>query len=468
MSNIDFFIISFYLIFLFIWGIYIGLKETADDFLIFSRKAPFILVVFSVISTWVGAGTTVAVAASGFDIGISLGLTALVGGIIGVIAAAWFAPKLKWFGDKYKAHTLGDFLLKRYSKKCLSVASGWILLIYIMLTAAQFVGLSALLSVATGLNFQIVIWFAAISTIVYTAFAGIKSDFYTDFIHFMIMFIVMFVILLPITIKKIGGIEKIFEMPKQYLDPFAYGGISFFVAGIIFGVGSIFVTMELWQRVYASKSAKKARSALLISLCIIILFYVISTFFGLSMRLLDPGLGDKNQALFALMKQTLPRGVLGLGIAGFIAIFISTINSTIMVASATLTKDFFISRNPDNFDDDKKLKYSRIATLFCGVISLVIAYLFPNLIKLSVNSLFMLLIIVPSIIGGFFWKKATAKGAIYSLLSGSILLGSFLFVDAENAFVPAFFVSLIVFIVVSLKTSHETEEDVSIVKGWKN
>ena len=468
MNNIDIIIVAVYLILLFVWGIYIGIKETNEDFLVFSRKAPFLLVIFSVISTWVGTGTTVATAASGFETGISLGVTALTGGIIGIIVAAWFAPKLKWFGDKYQAHTIGDFFLQRYSKASHLVSSGLILVIYLLLTAAQFVGLTALLTVWTGAEFKVLIWFAAISTVIYTAFAGIKSDFYTDFIHFIIMFIVLFIILLPITITDMGDINKLSDLPTSYFNPFAYGGVSFFIAGIIFGVGGIFVTMELWQRIYASTSAKKAKKALLYSLSIIILFYAVSTFFGLSMKIFEPNLADKNQTLFALMKLKLPTGILGIGIAGFIAIFISTINSTIMVASATLSKDFILnSFKTKKLSDKQKLFFSRFSTLICGLFGLIIAYLFPDLIKLSVNSLFMLLIIVPAVIGGFFWKKATAKGATYSLIIGTITLLIFMFFNSETAFAPAFIISLIVFVFVSLFTKNDIVEDISIVRGWQ-
>ena len=116
MNIIDIVIVSVYVTALFVWAIYIGIHENAEDFLIFSRKAPLLLVTFSVISTWVGVGTTVATAASGYDTGISLGITAASGGLVGIVVAAWFAPRLKWFGDQYNAHTLGDFFSERYSK----------------------------------------------------------------------------------------------------------------------------------------------------------------------------------------------------------------------------------------------------------------------------------------------------------------------------------------------------------------
>ncbi|MEX1138904.1 MAG: sodium:solute symporter family protein [Bacteroidota bacterium] len=466
MNTIDIIVVSVYLIGLFGWAIYIGLKETAEDYLVLSRSAPFVLVAFSVISTWVGTGTTVATAASGYDTGISLGFTAVGGGIVGILVAAWFAPRLKWFGDKFRAHTIGDFFSTRYSRNSRFAASALILSIYILLTAAQFVGLSTLLHVWTGIQFEIVIWFAALSTIAYTAFAGIKSDFYTDVVHFIVMFFAIFLILLPLTLGDIGGLSALQTLPDSYFDPFAYGGLSFFIAGLIFGAGSVFVTMEVWQRVYASASAKIAQRALLLSVIIIVSFYVVSSFFGMAAHIVNPNLVNRDQAIFFLMKEYLPAGVLGLGLAGFMAVFISTVNSTIMVASATLTKDFYKGILSQDADDNKLLIAGRISTLLCGTVGFVVAVLFPDLVALSVNSLFMLLVLVPPIVGGFFWSKATSLAAFTSTVIGiSVMLG-FLAIDSATAFVPGFLASLITFIMVSIFSEHKAEENLSIVRGW--
>ncbi|MCJ7602281.1 MAG: sodium:solute symporter family protein [Desulfobulbaceae bacterium] len=466
MNNIDLTIVSVYLIGLFCWAIYIGLRETVDDFLILSRRAPFTLVLFSMISTWVGSGTTIATAASGYDKGISLGLTAAVGGLIGVIAAAWFAPNLKRFGDKFSAHTLGDFFLIRYSSKSRIAASLLILLVYLLLTGAQFVGLATLLSVWAGVGFKAAVWFAAISTVIYTAFAGIKSDFYTDIVHFIVMFIVLFFILLPITLQEIGGARSLLQLPKSYFDPFAYGGKSFFIAGLIFGAGSVFVTMELWQRIYASASEKVARWSLAWAIVGIILFYVISAFFGMSAKILLPDLPNRDQALFALMNTYLPTGMLGLGIAGFMAVFISTLNSTLMVASATITKDFYKGIFRPDSNSRELLVAGRVITFVCGMLGLAIAMALPDLIALSVNGLFMLLVLLPAVIGGFFSKRVTAKAALLSIISGVLTIVIFMSIDASIAFVPGFLVSLIIMIVVSFFSKNSLEENHDVVLCW--
>jgi SSS family solute:Na+ symporter len=466
MNGIDVIIVFAYLAALFIWAITLGIRESAEDFLIFSRKAPLLLVTFSMTSTWVGIGTTVATAASGYDTGVSLAITAGAGGVIGALVAGWFAPRLKWFGDSYLAHTVGDLYVVRYSRGARALAAGFILIVYTLLAAAQFVGLGTLLGVWTGLQYDVIVWFTAISTIIYTAFAGIKSDFYTDAVHFVVMVVVFFVALLPLTIGDPDLGPGMRALPASFFDPFAYGGVSFFVAGLIFGAGSMFLTMEVWQRVYASASPKTARLSLYLSVIMIVGFYLASGYFGLAARALIPDIPHRDQALFVLMQRYLPTGLLGLGIAGFTAVFISTVNSLLMVSSATVTKDFYLGIFNRVATEKQILRMGRLSTLVCGLVALGVAILFRNLVALAVNALFMLLILMPSMVGGFFWRRGTASGAIASILAGMIVLFSLLPFWPESAFVPAFGASLVTYLGVSLKSKHQGSEDLQVVRGW--
>ena len=67
----------------------------------------------------------------------------------------------------------------------------------------------------------------------------------------------------------------------------------------------------------------------------------------------------------------------------------------------------------------------------------------------------------------FFWSRSTAAGAFSSVAVGLTVMAIFLFIDPETAFVPGFAASLLTFIIVSLKSGHSKEENLSIVRGWK-
>lgn len=461
-ADVDVAIVSTYVLLMLLWGLYVGLRQDSDDFFVFSRKAPFLLVLFSLISTWVGSGTTVAVASSGYSTGISLGLTAGIGGLVGVFSASFFVPRLKEFGDRYEAHTLADFYSIRYSDRSRFLAAGFISLVYLMITASQFVGLAAVLEVFTGAHFSTVISMAGITTILYTTFAGIEADFYTDAFHFLIMAFVLVFLLTPKALKDIGGLEGLSSLSASYFDPFAYGGVSFFIAGIVFGAASVFVTMELWQRAYASSTPGIAKKALITGVLGIILFYGVSTLLGMSAKIVLPG-ANPDQALFLLMAEYLPAGMLGLGIAGFVAVFVSTINSTLMVASATLTKDIYKGGFRKELGEEDFLKAGRLITLAFGSLSIFLAYAVRDIVTLSVNGLLMLLILFPSILMGFYWQESTSKAAEISIVSGILVLATFLFMQPRRAFVPAFIASLIAFVVTSKYSEHSTQENISIV-----
>ncbi|HSY49522.1 MAG TPA: hypothetical protein VLC46_11970 [Thermoanaerobaculia bacterium] len=462
MTKLDFIIVVCYVVGLLIFGMWTGMRETAEDFLVVSRRASFLLVLASIVSSWVGVGTTVVTAASAYDKGISLGLTGATGGLVGILVAGLMAPRIKRFGDRFQAHTIGDFFGLRYGAASRYLSTALIIVVYVLLCAAQFVGMTRLLEVWTGAPFRYIVLFAAVTTIIYTAFAGIKSDFYTDGIHFSVTTTVLFFILLPRSLHAAGGFASLAALPSSVWDPFAYGGVSFFVAGLAFGVAGVFVTMEIWQRIFAATSSSVARRALISAGAIILGFYSLSTVLGLLARILIPSLPVRDHALFALMGKVLPTGFLGLGLAAFLAIFISTVNTMMMVASASVTKDLYVSWWRPAATGSEILRAGRVSTLFVGAIAYVLAVWIHDLVVLSVNSLFVLLVLVPGIIGGFFWRRSTARAAVLSIVLGLSVVAALTPRFPNEAFAPGFVVSAIVFVATSLLTSHDVGERLDI------
>ena len=106
-----------YLLVILAVSIKLSLKETLDGFFVNNRKTRTVFLVFSIVSTTFGAGALIGLAGAAYSTGISFGISNLVTVILGFTLLALIAPKIKRFGDKFGAHTIGDFFAVRFSHR---------------------------------------------------------------------------------------------------------------------------------------------------------------------------------------------------------------------------------------------------------------------------------------------------------------------------------------------------------------
>jgi len=457
MPPVDVLIILVYLMGILAFAVIIGRAVDLEGFLVNNRRTRTVFLIFTIVSTNVGAGTYLGVASAGYESGISYAIMGTAVAIFGFCLTAWLAPRIKQFGDRWKAHTLADFYSVRYGSAARLIVAFVIVVIYIFFLGAQFLGISALLSVWTGWEFEITLVFATLGLIAYTALAGVKSDIYTDIVPGDKLRII--VVLFPLAWQGAGGLQAIREnLPSSYFHPAAFGGWGFLVGAILFGAPVILVSMDVWQRLYAAVSPKTARRSLLLSGLVNLPFLLLPAFLGGAARSIGMHITNPDTSLFELMKRFLPTGALGLALAGCLAAFLSTANTMIMVTSASLLKDLYIPLRQVRPSDEQALRAGRVFTVMASLVGLAIAFLIPSIVRLSLNSFFTLMVLIPSALGGFFWKRATSKGAVMSVVSGALLTWILLPFSPRMAFVPGFLLSAVLLVVGSLLTSHSSSE----------
>lgn len=444
-------------------GWFVSRKENLEGFLVNNRRTPSWFLVFTVVSTNVGAGTLVAMTAEAYETGISWPLLSALVVIPAFFFVAFFGPRMKRFGDRFKAHTLGDFFGLRYSQANRILVGLILISSYFFFAAMQFVGVAALTTVMTGLSFNISLIISSIIVIIYTTMSGVKGDFYTDAAQFWVMSIVLFAVLVPLSWIAVGGSATLAALPPKYFDPFAFGGPIFFISALIFGLPLGVISMEIWQRAYAASSPKSARKVLAASGLVNLPFLILPALLGMSAAVLIPGI-DKNMALFALMNHILPSGILGFGLAGILAALMSTVDSMILVGSATLLKDFYKSFINKKAQEKKLLKMGRLFTFLYGGAALIAAYTIADIIQILLIGVFLLLPIAPAIIGGLCWRRPTSKASFYSMLAGFLLAIVLLPLMPQLAFIPAFLVALILFVILSFLTKHAPSENTAIAE----
>lgn len=161
-------------------------------------------------------------------------------------------------------------------------------------------------------------------------------------------------------------------------------------------------------------------------------------------------------------------------IAALASALMSTSDSS-MLASATMFTENIVKVFKPDLSDKAQLRLTRLSLLISGVLSLLIALYASTIYKLAVlaNTSILVGMAAPYLIG-YYWKKANHTGALASFFSGVIswILLTFIWMytyvlpvvyEGEMsddvvwdsiyiASTPAFFISVIFLIVVSLLT----------------
>ena len=203
--------------------------------------------------------------------------------------------------------------------------------------------------------------------------------------------------------------------------------------------------MDAWQRVFAATDEKTARIAFYWSGVLKVGVIGAAVLIGLFAYHIVPQ-ADPDGAMFALMAEILPSGLLGLGIASVLAIIMSTVDTGIMVGSATITKDFFLAKK-QNASEKEILRVGRISASLFGIGGLAVAYFVQDIITLAVVSVQVLLIFAPALLGGLVWRVKNEKSAYWSILLGFLATLIVLPININFAFIPGLLIAIIVYII---------------------
>lgn len=412
--DIVFIVLMAYLLLTFGIAWYFSRRESIEAYFLNSKSTGLWMMAFSTVATVVGAGATVAVVSEVYNTGISYGLFLPVSFVAGMIILGILSYKIREFGGRFKAYTIVDFFDKRFDKKNKVIVTILQLLLLIIWIGLQAVAFASLASVLIGIDYEIALVIAAFVTLIYTSMGGLKIDIITDFFQFWI-FTILFIIMSLVGYNSIGGFASLFSrLPPGHLDPFAFGGVGFFVFGILMSGFLYLGNTSHWQRIYSAKSPAIVRKAFFLTIPIIIVIGFMIIFFGLLAAASITGI-TKEQALFVLMKNMLPAWMVGIGFAAILAVIMSSVDSIIIGGSTIIHKNLLLKR----FNN---IRYARLTTFAFGLLGFVVAFIFPDIVALSLFVSYLALIFVPPIFAGLYSKKTSSDACFYALLIPSIIL----------------------------------------------
>jgi len=444
-----------------------------EDYFLAGRDMSYPHIGLSVVATDVGGGFSIGLGGLGFLIGIS-GSWMLFTGLLGAwLSAVLLIPKVKKLSTRERFFTMPQLFGHYYSPLAALVAGVISAIGYIGFTSSQMLAGAKLASASfPELTLVHALLLMGFVIVVYTVMGGIKAVIYTDTFQWALLMVGLIFVGIPIAYHAVGGIDAIrLHLPSSFLR---LDSISLFdfLNWCITIMPIWFVGMTLYQRIYASKSEREAQKAwYLAGLFEWPIMAFMGVFLGLLARVAaeqgmftalgfaDASVMDAEMGLPLLLTTVLPIGFMGLMMSAYFSAVMSTADSCLVAASGNVVTDILRKGMGFRNRSVSDIRLSQIVTLILGIVALLIAVSFENVLDIMLWSYaFMVSGLLVPVIGGLYWKRSSASGAVSAMATGgliTVLLSIYEISWLTQNLDPNFYglmAATIVFILVSLST----------------
>ena len=167
-----------YLIFMVGISLYLSRKKvkSSDDFAVAGRSLPMIVLIGTLLATWCGGGGVTGTAGLIYSNGPIFGILAFSGAPLGMILLYFIAGAVR----KSTTYTIPELFELRYGSAARALATLCIVLAFIGTTASQFKAAGNIVSITTGMSFEIATILCAIFMVLLALIGGMVSVAYTD------------------------------------------------------------------------------------------------------------------------------------------------------------------------------------------------------------------------------------------------------------------------------------------------
>jgi solute:Na+ symporter, SSS family len=442
--------------------------KTKADYLVAGRSLPAVVLIFTLLSSWIGSGSLLAGAENAYKHGFPA-LWQAAGGWAGLLLIYFIAPRAR----KFAQFTIPDLLEARYNQTARVLGVIAVLFAYTAITSYQFIGGGDILHLVfpsvTARHGQEII---ATFVIIFTAIAGMSSVAYMD-VAIGLLATVTLVVALPVLAHIAGGWSSVTSvLPASHFQVFgdftAVRALELFLPTCLLMLGN----QSMYQKFFSAKTEKDATRAVVgWFIGIVILETVIVAIAVVGSALFRSGEVSENprEILAYTALHALPH-LLGAIMAGAIfAKVISTANNYLFSPATNLINDVYVRYVRPGASNRSILLVSRIVVVLLGCWSLYQSLGTHSVLEKALYAYTIYsAALTPVILAAFFWKRATAAAAVTSIAAGTFVTvfwdSGFVHahlpeaIASRDAILPALLASLLCLILVSLVTAAPTEE----------
>ena len=419
MSALDWLVILAYLAVMLYIG-YHSMKtvKTDEDFVLAGRNVGNIYIILSLFASFTGLSGLFGTPQYVYEYGIA-GWWWWATFPIGVFIMGMTMAKLL----RRRMHvTLPDVVDVNLSSKAVRVAASLVTVWnYLAWTAGQVAGIVLVITTFTDLNGTAAVIVAYIIIVLFTLLGGFRAVVYTDSLQ-----AVLFLVVLGLVIPAVLLLH--YDVPEALAQTTSIDGFYKLFGSVPAGTmitwwllaPAGFIDNMALQRVFAAKDEKSAKGNITAAFLLMIIFGLILMFIGIMARFILPAGSDPASAMLNLSQLVLPKGMLGLLVAAFAGVAVSTASSTLLVCSSTLEQDVYsVLRNTGKEKPASSLLVNRLFVVLVGLIALVLALKVPSVTQILMYgySVYVPGLLLPVIAGSFHWKLSD-RAMLLTIVSG--------------------------------------------------
>jgi solute:Na+ symporter, SSS family len=422
--------------------------KNQDDFLVAGRKLPWPVLVFTLLSSWIGAGSLFAGGENAYRNGFAA-LWQPAGGWVGLVVIALIAGRARRFAQ----FTVPDLLETRYNATARVMGTIAIVISYTVITSYQFKGGGDILnlifpSVSRDQGMCIIAAFV----IVFTAAAGMASIAYLDLVIGGLVTTIV-IIAVPLLLQKAGGWTQVRAvLPPSHFQVLGNltlaQALNYMIPTMLLLIGN----QGMYQKFFSARSERDAKFAVYGWIAgTLVLETLLVTFAVIGSSLFKTEHPREIIPLTAF--QGLPSLIGALLLGGVFAKVISTANNYLFSPSTNLIHDVYGRFINPHASEKRRMIMSRLIVLLLGLFALLQATRFESILNAAVYAYTVYGTgVTPAVMAVFFWRRATTSGAIVSIVLGAAITVGLNLVGYDLAIYPALAASLLSLILVSLLT----------------
>ncbi len=424
--------------------------KTKADYLVAGRSLPAAVLVLTLLTSWIGAGSLFAGAENAYRNGFAA-LWQPAGGWVGLLLVYFIAPRAR----KFAQFTLPDLLETRYNQTARVLGTIAILFAYVGITSYQFKGGGDVLhlifpgTVTSTLGTYIIATFVMLTT----ALAGMSSVAYMD-VAIGSLVTVICIVSVPYLYFKAGGWSGLHAaLPPEYfqwLGNFRLGAngveqpvevgviraLEYLVPVLLLMLGN----QVMYQKFFSAKSERDARISVVgwtLGTLLLETLIVAIAVFGRALYPTGEVAAHPREIIPYTARHALPAFMGAILLGAVFAKVISTASNYLFSPATNLINDVFVRYIAPDASHKRVLIVSRLTVVLLGCWALYQAIYAESILqKMLWAYTIYSAALTPVVLAAFYSKRVTAWGAVAAIATGTVVTLAWDAPAVKNLFPP--------------------------------